>query len=180
MPKGRLSLGILASVVGLAAAGAAPSAATPARVAAPASLAALNSNVVQQLNAIRREHGLVAVKVNQDLADAAASHSDEMAADGYFNHASFDGTAFWKRIVRWYGQDGYTFWSVGENLLWSSPEADAAKALRMWMASPPHRANILKAAWREVGVSAVHVDEGPGIYGGQPTTIITLDFGVRR
>jgi uncharacterized protein YkwD len=180
MPTGRLSLGILATVVVLASAAAAPSAATPAVVASPASLAALNAGVIQEVNAIRRQHGLVAVTVNQRLADAAASHSDEMAADGYFTHASFDGTAFWKRIVHWYGQDGYSFWSVGENLLWSSPEADATKALRMWMASPPHRANILKASWREVGVAAVHMDQGPGIYRGEPTTIITLDFGVRR
>jgi uncharacterized protein YkwD len=180
MPKRRLSLGVLATVVALASAGAAPSAASPAGVAAPASLAALNTGVIQQLNAIRRQHGLVAVKANQELAEAAASHSDEMATDGYFNHPSFDGTAFWKRIVHWYGQDGYSFWSVGENLLWSSPDADAAKAVRLWMASPPHRANILKPEWREVGVSAVHVEEGPGIYAGEPTTIITLDFGVRH
>ncbi len=180
MPKRRVSLAVLATVAGLAAAAAVPSAAAPTLAAAPVSLDQLASGVLQQLNAIRRQHALLAVKVNQSLADAASSHSDEMASEGYFDHASGDGTAFWKRIGRWYGADGYTYWSVGENLLWSSPEADAPKALRLWMASKPHRANILNPAWREIGISAVHLDRAPGVYGGEPTTIITMDFGVRR
>ena len=171
---------MLATMVGLAAAAAAPSSATPAGVSAPVSLDALDTGVIQQVNVIRRQHGLAPVKLNQSLAEAATSHSDEMASDGYFDHASFDGTAFWKRIGRWYGSGGYTYWSVGENLLWSSAETDAPKALRLWMASKPHRANILNAGWREVGVSAVHIAQGPGVYGGDPATIITLDFGVRR
>jgi uncharacterized protein YkwD len=176
MPERRVALAVLAAVVGLVAAAAAPTAAAPSRI----SLEPLDSGVVQQVNAIRRHHGLVAVKVNERLAEAASSHSDEMAFDGYFDHASADGTAFWKRIGRWYGSDGYTYWSVGENLLWSSPEADAARALRLWMASKPHRITILNPAWREVGVSAVHLDQAPGVFGRRPATIITMDFGVRH
>src|SRR5436190_24379214 len=131
MPMWRVCLAALAAVVGLATAAAAPSAAAPSRIGAPVSLEPLDSSVLQQVNTIRRQHGLVPVKVNQNLAGAASSHSDEMAADGYFDHASADGTAFWKRIGRRYSSDGYTFWSVGENLLWSSPETDAPKALRL-------------------------------------------------
>jgi uncharacterized protein YkwD len=48
------------------------------------------------------------------------------------------------------------------------------------MHSPEHRANILKPEWREIGVSAVHLDTAPGTYGGRPVTIVTTDFGVRR
>jgi uncharacterized protein YkwD len=180
MPNRRVSLGMLAAVVGLAAAAAAPSAATPAGASTPVSLDALDSGVIQQVNVIRRQHGLTPMKLNQRLAEAASSHSDEMASEGYFDHASFDGTAFWKRISRWYGAGGYAFWSVGENLLWSSPETGAPEAVQLWMASKPHRANILNPAWREVGVAAVHVDQGPGVYGGEPVTIVTVDFGVRR
>ena len=68
-----------------------------------------------------------------------------MGADGYFEHNSHDGTAFWKRIERWYGSGGYGYWSVGENLLWSSPDVEPAGALELWMDSPEHRANILTA-----------------------------------
>ena len=48
------------------------------------------------------------------------------------------------------------------------------------MHSPEHRANILTAKWREVGVAAVHVLGAPGTYNGLTVTIITTDFGVRR
>ena len=48
------------------------------------------------------------------------------------------------------------------------------------MASPEHRANILTARWREIGVSAVHVAAAPGVYHGLDVTIVTTDFGVRR
>ena len=103
-----------------------------------------------------------------------------MGSVGYFEHESHDGTAFWKRIKRWYGSGGYGLWSVGENLLWSSPDVQPAAALELWMHSPEHRANILTAKWREIGVSAVHVLGAPGTYNGLTVTIITTDFGVRR
>jgi len=142
-------------------------------------LAALESGVLQQLNAIRARHGLVALRANSRLAAAAAQHSREMAADGYFAHNSANGTPFFDRIAQWYTSKGYGFWSVGENLLWSSPDVDSGRALTMWMNSPEHRANILNGAWREIGVAAVHTVAG-GAFGGLPVTIITTDFGVRR
>jgi uncharacterized protein YkwD len=103
-----------------------------------------------------------------------------MARGGFFSHTSSDGTAFWKRVQRFYGPTGFGYWSVGENLLWSSPTIDARRAVQMWLDSPPHRKNMLTAAWREVGLAAVTVDAGPGVFNGLPVTIVTADFGVRR
>jgi uncharacterized protein YkwD len=120
------------------------------------------------------------LRLNARLTDAAAAHSRQMATDGYFDHTSADGTAFWKRIGRWYSAGGYHYWSVGENLLWSSPQVDPSGALQLWMNSPEHRANILSARWREIGVSALHLATAPGVYHGLEVTIITTDFGVRR
>jgi uncharacterized protein YkwD len=101
-----------------------------------------------------------------------------MAQRGFFAHESSDGTPFWRRVERYYSETRY--WSVGENLLWSSPDVDPARALRMWMNSPGHRKILLTARWREVGLSAVHVDAGPGVFNGMPVTVVTADFGVRR
>jgi len=143
-------------------------------------LSSLESGVLSQLNKIRLQHGLQPVKISARLTASAAQHSREMGADGYFAHNSHDGTAFWKRIGRWYGSQGYGYWSVGENLLWSSPGVDPKAALQLWMNSPEHRANILNGRWREIGVSAVHLDAAPGTYKGLPVTIVTTDFGVRR
>ena len=48
------------------------------------------------------------------------------------------------------------------------------------MKSPEHRANLLSAKWREIGLSAVHVQAAPGTFDGLDVTIVTADFGVRR
>ena len=89
-------------------------------------------------------------------------------------------SAFWKRIERWYvPPQGGGSWTVGENLLWSTPRVDASQALVAWMKSPEHRANILSPDWREIGIAAVHVTNASGVYGGRPVTIITTDFGAR-
>jgi uncharacterized protein YkwD len=141
---------------------------------------ALESGVLAQLNAIRAEHGLAPLRLNARLSAAATQHSREMGLDGYFRHESADGSAFWKRIARYYASSNYGYWSVGENLLWSSPDVAPAKAMDLWMHSPEHRANILSSRWREIGVAAVHVTSAPGSYKGLTVTIVTTDFGVRR
>jgi uncharacterized protein YkwD len=154
--------------------------AVPAPSAPKVALSSLESGVLSQLNATRAAHNLRPLHLNAALTDSAAEHSKEMAADGYFEHSSHDGTAFWKRIGRWYGSNGFGYWSVGENLLWSSPQVDPAQALQLWMNSPEHRANILAPRWHEIGISAVHVPAAPGVFHDLEVTIITTDFGIRR
>ena len=170
---------VAVALVALLGALAAP-AAHSGKASSHVALSSLESGVLAGLNKIRVQHGLQPVTISARLTASAAQHSKEMGTDGYFEHNSQDGTAFWKRINRWYGQTGYGYWSVGENLLWSSPEVDPAGAMQLWMKSPEHRANILSARWREIGVSAQHFTAAPGMYKGLEVTIITTDFGVRR
>jgi uncharacterized protein YkwD len=156
----------------------APAASSPSR--AHARLGGLEAAVLVKLNKIRARHGLKPLRLNVELTDAAAQHSVEMGSDGYFEHSSFDGTPFWKRISRFYSAVGRGYWSVGENLLWSTGSPDPGTAVAEWMASPPHRANILSQRWHEVGVAAARFDAAAGIYDGQSVMILTTDFGVRR
>jgi uncharacterized protein YkwD len=149
----------------------------PARTAVAADQ--LESKVLVELNAIRRQHGLRPLRLSRPLSAAADAHSRAMGKFGFFSHESRDGSEFWTRVKRWYGPDGYSRWSVGENLLWSSGRLSAAEALKLWMASPGHRKNILTAGWREIGLSAVAVTAAPGVYGGRDVVIITTDFGSR-
>jgi uncharacterized protein YkwD len=102
-----------------------------------------------------------------------------MAKDGYFAHESANGSAFWKRLKRFYPSAGYRSWTVGENLLWQSPDLDAAQAMKLWMASPSHRDNLLSRRWRDVGVAAVRVESGSGPFRGRTVVLVTLDFGAR-
>ena len=154
--------------------------AAPVRHVARAGATALEAAVFVDVNRVRARHGLGPLRVSARLTAAANQHSREMARRGYFSHSSADGSAFWRRVERFYGSRGFGFWSVGENLLWSSPDVDAAGAIDMWMKSPPHRANLLNGRWREIGISAVHVAAAPGDYRGLDVTIVTADFGVRR
>lgn len=145
-----------------------------------AGTAALERAVLAEVNALRRSHGLAPLRLSRQLSAAAQAHSTTMARRGFFRHESPDGSSFWKRVRRYYGASGYGYWSVGENLLWSSPNVDAGRALRMWLNSPPHRKVLLTAEWREIGLGAVHVGSAPGAFGGREVTIVTADFGVRR
>ena len=122
----------------------------------------------------------MALEISVGLNAAARQHSEEMGTKGYFDHPSANGTAYWKRIANYYSSTNYTYWTVGENLLWSSPTTSAAAALKMWIGSPEHRKNMLNPNWRNLGVSSVHVTRAGGVYGGSPVTIITTDFGARR
>jgi uncharacterized protein YkwD len=143
-------------------------------------LSSLEQGVLQEINSIRREHGLAPLRLSARLSAAARQHSQEMAARGYFSHDSANGSSFDRRIARYYPLGRNRYWSVGENLLWSSPDVDPDGALQMWWNSPEHRKNMLTARWREIGVSAVHAATAPGTYGGREVTIVTTDFGVRR
>jgi len=136
--------------------------------------------VLQQLNEIRRAHHLVPLTLSPNLNAAATQHSRDMLAKGYFAHNSSNGEPFWKRIKSFYGEPGYGFWSVGENLFWTSGSATADGSMKAWMASPPHRENILDPAWRQIGIAAVSSSDAPGTYGNLNVTVITTDFGVRR
>jgi uncharacterized protein YkwD len=147
------------------------------------SLTALNgleNGVLAEINTLRQQHGLAPLRLSVRLRAAADSHSAAMANRGFFAHESADGTTFWKRVARFYPQGSKRYWSVGENLLWSSPDVEPAGALRMWLASAPHRKVLLTSRWREVGLSAVHVSAGPGVFNNAPVTVLTADFGVRR
>jgi uncharacterized protein YkwD len=139
----------------------------------------LEPSVLDAINDLRRSQGLRPLRLNPKLAAAARQQSISLAENGVFQHASLDGTPFSKRIEALYARNGKRVWSVGENLAWAAPGLSASKALRLWLASPPHRENLLSPAWREIGLGAVHGYAG-GFYGGRAVTILTADFGVRR
>ncbi len=102
-----------------------------------------------------------------------------MARWGYFEHASPNGAAFWRRIAVYYQETGYRRWTVGENLEYGQPGLEALEVLQDWLASPPHRANVVSRRFRDAGIGVVFVESGAGVFGGMPTTIVTLDVGSR-
>jgi uncharacterized protein YkwD len=139
----------------------------------------LQTALLGQINGFRTSHGLTRLRVSQALTTAANGHSAQMARLGYFSHSSANGVSFSRRIAQVYSARGFRSWSVGENLVWGGPDIGAVRAFRLWLASPPHRANLLSPRWREIGLGAIHSTSAPGVYGRRPATIVTADFGAR-
>jgi uncharacterized protein YkwD len=155
---------------------------TPAHATARSetSLQALNHQLLAAVNTFRVAHHLAPLRESASLDNSARQHSFEMGKRGYFGHSSANGTSFWRRIQHYYNSRNYSYWSVGENLLWASPSVGPRRAMKMWIASPEHLRNLMTPQWRQIGVSAVHVARAPGAFHGLGVTIITTDFGVRR
>ena len=152
---------------------------TATTASASVHLSALESQLLAQINVTRGRRGLRPLRLSSALTAAADQHSQSMAQKGYFSHDSANGGSFFKRIASFYTYRGYSNWSAGENILYSTPDIDPAGALRLWMNSPEHRANLLNRSWREIGLGAVHSSSAPGVYNGDEVTIVTADFGFR-
>ena len=124
------------------------------------------------LNAERTQVGLSGLRLNRRLSRAARGHSKDMARRGYFDHTSPGGASFVDRIRRTGYLSGARRWAVAENLGWATGALSSPRGItRAWMDSAGHRANVLSASYREIGIG---VASGPG-----PRAIYTTDFGAR-
>ena len=120
------------------------------------SQAQMESSITCLINDERTSNGLQPVSSNDDLRQAALSHSNEMINQSYFEHTSPAGVTFMDRIEATGYMRGAQTWTVGENLVWGTGPLSTPQALvTAWMNSPPHRENLLRPTFRELGVAAV-------------------------
>ena len=177
MKRTTVLFALLCAVIGLIAV---PASATTRTPATTERLPVLEEGILARLNATRAAHGLRSLTLSDDLQSAAIAHSRSMLEDGYFQHESKNGSPFFERVKAFYRADGYTRWAVGENLLYNTGGTlDAGSAIDAWLNSPAHRDNMLSSGWREVGIGALHAAAAGGTFGGDPTWIVTMDFGSR-
>jgi uncharacterized protein YkwD len=113
--------------------------------------------IVRVMNSVRAANGVPALRVGPALTRAARSHSADMARRGYFEHGPFV-----QRLRRFGVRAPY----VGENLASGTTPLSAGAIVRMWIASPPHRQNLLDRSFRRIGVGVA----------GASTRLITADF----
>jgi uncharacterized protein YkwD len=79
-----------------------------------------------------------------------------MVSQGYFEHTSPAGVTFVDRIAATGYTHGARTWDVGENLVRGTGALSTPRSLvRSWMNSPPHRENLLRTRFREIGIAAV-------------------------
>lgn len=143
-----------------------PALAAHAAVHAPAERA-----IVRVLNRTRRAHGLHPLRMARGLHRAARSHSFDMLVRNMLTHDAGNGTPFGARVRR-----GAGYRAVGENVAWmpQGTGSGARSVVRLWMHSPPHRAQLLSPSYRFIGVGRLH-----GRLGRSPGVIVTADFATR-
>jgi len=141
-----------------------------AQAATNSSTKALERSTLTLLNEVRADHGLRPLVAQVSLRRAAIAHSQDMLARNYFEHDSKAGTAWSERILRHF-RPRHT---LGENIGWGNVEKGTPQAMvDAWMASPPHRKNVLNGAFTQVGIG---VATG-GFLGYESSFVYTSDFG---
>lgn len=105
------------------------------------------------VNEVRRDRALPVLRGRWRLDEAASRHVEDMVARGYFSHTSPGGATIGDRVRRrGYAQPGRA-WRVGETLAWGTgTRSTPAAVVRAWLHSPRHRALLLDARFRDVGV----------------------------
>jgi uncharacterized protein YkwD len=100
-------------------------------------LLAIEAHIVSYTNAERTKHGLAPLKVDQKLMRSARRHAAWMARNSSLVH---------------------TREPVAENIAMGQPHSSVA--VRDWMSSPGHRANILSRSYGRIGVAAYRTARG--------------------
>jgi uncharacterized protein YkwD len=130
------------------------------------------------INAERRKHGLRPLRLDPRLSTAARDHSRDMVRRRYFSHTTPDGISPAERVRATGYLRASREWLVGENISWAwHGRETAAGVVRGWMHSPPHREEILRPSFRDVGIGAVVGTPRPVPHGG---ATYTVDFGFKR
>jgi uncharacterized protein YkwD len=128
-------------------------------------------------NQVRAERGLPALRENAKLRKAAVAHSADMVRRGFFEHTAPGGVSMVDRIFAARYASNNVGWALGENLAWGTGRlATPRLVMRAWMDSPGHRANVVKRAYRELGIGVVIGTPTAGDNG----ATYTADFGVIR
>jgi len=100
-------------------------------------LRAIEANIVSYTNQQRVQYGLPPLEVDAELMETAREHAQWMTRNRSMTH---------------------TWRPVAENI--AMGQRHSSDAVRAWMNSSGHRANILNAAHRRIGVAAFRTESG--------------------
>lgn len=110
--------------------------------------------VVRLVNETREREGLSPLRVDERLRSAARGHSRDMARRKFCAHENPDGLAPADRMrAQNYPDPG------GENV--ARGQENPRSVMDAWMKSPGHRANLLNADFRAIGVGVFFGPGGP-------------------
>jgi uncharacterized protein YkwD len=120
--------------------------------------------LLREMNRVRTAQGLGELRVDAHLEHAARSHSREMLQSGVFQHG-----AFGSRMLGFDVRGNL----AGENLAWGTGRFATPRGIvEAWLASPEHRANLLRPTFTRVGIGSL-----VGAFLGNPRArVVTADF----
>jgi uncharacterized protein YkwD len=149
------------TILGAAVLAAVAGACGPRVASAPASCpaaggTAMSSVIYNRVNADRAGVGLHALSWNGQLACLATEWSAHMAATGTLAHRDLNAT------IRSAGYGGYR--TLGENILRGGTGMTGDQMHNAWMASAPHRANVLSGAYTSIGIGFATSPDGSLTY----------------
>lgn len=122
------------------------------------------ASLLHEINRVRVAHGLRPLAYDRTLERAAQAHTDDMARRGYFAHGNLGA-----RMIRFHVRGPI----AGENLAWGSgPYGSAEEIVREWLASPAHRANLLRPGFRRIGLGETRTT----FEGEADAEVVTADF----
>lgn len=133
------------------------------RAAAPPvpSVGAVEEGAVREANRVRAQAGLTSLTRHDALDRAARDHVRELVRRRVLDHGSVDPAR--ATLALRLELAGVTAWRmIGENLAsLLNPRIEPGREIvRLWLDSPPHRANLLAPEFDSVGSAAVRTDDG--------------------
>jgi uncharacterized protein YkwD len=137
----------------------------PAAAAQARTLSYSEAALRQTMNAVRTSNHLAPLRLDVRLLHAARGHSADMMSRQYFAHGAVADRALAQ------GAHGPLF---GEDLAWATG-LTAQWVVNHWLASPSHRAVLLRPGFRRVGIGI-----SSGTFGGHGgASVVTADFAGR-
>ena len=120
-------------------------------------------------NKNRENAGLLPLKDNTKLAQAAYLKAQDMLNNDYFSHNSPKGITPWF----WIKKANYIYQYAGENL--AIGFIDSEETFKAWINSPSHYANIINSRYQETGIAVLK-----GEFQGNNTYVVVQMFGSQK
>jgi uncharacterized protein YkwD len=128
-------------------------------------LSSPEASLLQRMNTVRTSRGLAPLRLDGRLLRAARGHSADMMNRQYFAHGSVAARALAQRAR------GPVY---GEDLAWGTG-VTAQSVVNNWLASPRHRAVLLRPGFRRIGIGVAF-----GTFVGHGgAAVVTADFAGR-
>ena len=121
-------------------------------------------------NTARSQNGVASLSLNDKLDAAAQAKANDMATRNYWSHNTPEGNPPWVFVTT----QSYSYQKLGENL--AAGFNDEQSKINGWMASPPHRENLLDSAFSDVGFGFANNPNYTSA-GGGPMTIVVAFYG---